>query len=284
MLGLDQPRQLPLGQVDLAHVARDHALAAEADAGEEHLHLLGRGVLRLVEDHKGVVQGAPAHEGQGCNFERVALEGLGDAVRPHEVVERVVQGTQVGVNLLRQVAGQKAQLLAGLHRRAGEDDALHRATLEGVHRAGHRQVGLAGTGRADAEGDVVLGDVVQVHGLVGRARTQVGAPGLQHRRAIGCLLHGSVASEHELHLLRRDRTCRDLVQGLKQLDCALGSGLGAVDLELFVPVGNGDLQPRLNRPQVLVGGAAQVSQAGVVRRGKCVAQDQADNFRNAGPV
>jgi hypothetical protein len=35
---------------------------------------------------------------------------------------------------------------------------------------------------------------------------------------------------------------------------------------------------------VLVGGAAQVSQAGVIGRGKGVAQDQADNFRNAGPV
>ena len=38
------------GDVDLGDVAGDDRLGAEADPGEEHLHLLGRGVLRLVED------------------------------------------------------------------------------------------------------------------------------------------------------------------------------------------------------------------------------------------
>ena len=38
------------GHVDLGDVAGDDDLRPEADAGEEHLHLLGRRVLRLVED------------------------------------------------------------------------------------------------------------------------------------------------------------------------------------------------------------------------------------------
>ena len=41
----------------------------------------------------------------------------------HHVVERVVQRTQVRIDLLLQIAGQKAQLLTGLHRRPREDDA-----------------------------------------------------------------------------------------------------------------------------------------------------------------
>ena len=49
-------------EVGLRDVAGDHDLAAEAEAREEHLHLLGRGVLRLVEDDERVVQRAPAHE------------------------------------------------------------------------------------------------------------------------------------------------------------------------------------------------------------------------------
>ena len=51
----------------------------------------------------------------------------------HEVVERVVERAQVRVDLLREVAGQEAQLLARLHRRAREHDALHRVALE-AHR------------------------------------------------------------------------------------------------------------------------------------------------------
>src|SRR5687767_2321233 len=41
-LGVDQPAQLLLGQIDLAHVACYHRLGAEADAREKHLHLLDR--------------------------------------------------------------------------------------------------------------------------------------------------------------------------------------------------------------------------------------------------
>src|SRR5207253_5017019 len=49
-------------QVDLGDVAGDDRPRPEADAGEEHLHLLGRGVLRLVEDDEAVVQGVVGRE------------------------------------------------------------------------------------------------------------------------------------------------------------------------------------------------------------------------------
>ena len=39
---LEQARALPARQVDLRDVAGDHRLGVEAEAGEEHLHLLAR--------------------------------------------------------------------------------------------------------------------------------------------------------------------------------------------------------------------------------------------------
>src|SRR5207244_12113660 len=50
---LDQAALLPAREIDLRDVAVDHRLGAEADARQEHLHLLGRRVLRLVQDDEG---------------------------------------------------------------------------------------------------------------------------------------------------------------------------------------------------------------------------------------
>src|SRR6478752_8501592 len=51
-----EPADLADRQVDLGHVAGHHDPRAEAEPGEEHLHLLGRRVLRLVQDDERVVQ------------------------------------------------------------------------------------------------------------------------------------------------------------------------------------------------------------------------------------
>src|SRR5687768_6776680 len=40
----DEAALLSAREVDLRHVSVHHGLGAEADAGQEHLHLLGRGV------------------------------------------------------------------------------------------------------------------------------------------------------------------------------------------------------------------------------------------------
>ena len=72
-----------------------------------------------------------------------------------QVVERVVERPQVGVDLLLQVAGQEAELLPRLDRGPGEDDAAHLAVEQAGDGLGHRQVGLAGSRGADAEDHVV---------------------------------------------------------------------------------------------------------------------------------
>ena len=180
----DQPAAAA-GHVDLGGVAGDDRLGAEADAGEEHLHLLGRGVLRLVEDDEAVVERAAAHEGQRRHLDRLALEQALRALGLDHVVERVVERAQVGVDLGHQVAGQEAEPLAGLDRRAGEDDALDLLGLQRLHGHGHGQPALAGAGRAEAEGDDVLADGVDVALLAARSWAAPCGPRADRRTSCG---------------------------------------------------------------------------------------------------
>src|SRR5260221_10054563 len=52
------------------HVARDDRFGPEAEPREEHLHLLGGRVLRLVEDDERVVQRPSAHERERRHLHR----------------------------------------------------------------------------------------------------------------------------------------------------------------------------------------------------------------------
>ena len=179
-----EPALLPAREVDLRDVAGDHRLGAEADAGQEHLHLLGRRVLRLVEDDERVVERAAAHVGERRDLDRAALEELPGLVEAEEVVQRVVERPQIGIDFLREIAGQEAQALARLDRGPHEHEALDRVALERVDGAGDGEVRLAGARGADAERDVVLLDVLQVERLVRRAAVQIGAARAQERRGL----------------------------------------------------------------------------------------------------
>src|SRR5262249_61561275 len=83
---LDQAGCLLARQVDLGHVPGHDHLRAEAEPGQEHLHLFRRRVLCLVEDHEAVVEGAPAHEGKRSHLDRAALHVGVESLRIHRVV------------------------------------------------------------------------------------------------------------------------------------------------------------------------------------------------------
>ena len=89
-----------------------------AHAGEEHLHLRRRGVLRLVEDDVGAAQRPAAHVGQGRDLDLAGLDPLLQLALGQHVLQRVVERPHVGIDLLLEVARQEAQALAGLDRRA----------------------------------------------------------------------------------------------------------------------------------------------------------------------
>ena len=83
-----QAGDLAMREIHLGDVAGDHDLGAKAQAGEEHLHLRGRGVLGLIKDDKRIVQCAAAHIGQRSDLDDAGLHEL----RDHLWIEHVPQG------------------------------------------------------------------------------------------------------------------------------------------------------------------------------------------------
>ena len=81
-----------------------------------------------------MVERAAAHVGERRDFDVALLEQAANLVETHQVVECVVERPQIGIDLLRQIAGQEAEAFAGFDRRPGENDALHLVALEGIDR------------------------------------------------------------------------------------------------------------------------------------------------------
>ena len=151
VLHLDQPGRLLARQVDLRHVAGDDDLRAEAEAGEEHLHLLRRGVLRLVEDDEAVVERASAHEGERRDLDGPALHVRVQLLGIHHVVERVEERAHVRVDLREQSPGRKPSRSPASTGGPREDDAADLPLGERGDREGDREVRLACARRADPE-------------------------------------------------------------------------------------------------------------------------------------
>ena len=224
-----------LGQVDLGDVTGDDDLRAEAEPGEEHLHLLGRGVLRLVEDDERVVERAAAHERERRDLDGAPLHEPGHDLGIEHVVERVVERAEVRVDLGEDVAGQEAEALPGLDRGPGEDDPVDLLRLQRLHRERDREVALAGAGGTDPERDRVRADRVDVALLARGLRVHRLAAaqhlGVEHlARALVGLQHVDAAA---------DAFAVERVPGLEQRDELLEEATDAFGLDLVA--GDGDL-------------------------------------------
>ena len=93
----------------------------------------------------------PRMKASGAISISVDLQGALDDARVHQIVERVVDRPQIGIDFFAHVAGQKAEPLAGLDRRPRQHDAIDFLALEQLHGIGHRKPGLAGAGGAGRE-------------------------------------------------------------------------------------------------------------------------------------
>ena len=257
-------------QIDLGDVAGDHRDRAEADAGQEHLHLLDRGVLRFVQNHVRVVEGTAAHIRQWRDLDHVALDQLGHLLEAEHFVQGVVQRAQIRVDFLRQVAGQEAEFLAGLHRRAHQQQTLHAVRLQRLDRAGHRQISLAGAGRAHAEIDVVAGDRVQVARLVCAAALDHAAldPDRHLLGAFGRRLGDRVdAGFSQVQVDPRAGQRFVFGGGVQRAQHLLGGpgrSVFADHLENAAAVVDLHAEPQFDLPQVLVERPAQIGEAGIV--------------------
>ena len=138
-------------QIHLRRIAGDDHARALAEPGQEHFHLHGCRVLRFVEQDAGIGQRAPAHEGERRDFDHAGLHAALDHARVHEIVQRVEDRAQIGIDLFAHVAGQEAEPLARLDRRARKDQPLDDALLEQRDGIADREPGLAGSGRPFGE-------------------------------------------------------------------------------------------------------------------------------------
>src|SRR6185312_9626907 len=76
------------------------------------------------------------------------------------LVQSVIEGAQIGCELLLHVTGQEAEAFAGLDRRTGKHDAAHLVLLEGFDGFGYGDVGFAGSRRPQRQHDGTLFDGV----------------------------------------------------------------------------------------------------------------------------
>ena len=87
----------------------------------------------------------------------------------HEVVERVIDRAQIGIDLVAHVAGQEAEPLASLDRRARQHQALDQTLLEERDGMADRKPGLAGAGGTFGENQFMLAQRSEIVVLRGAA-------------------------------------------------------------------------------------------------------------------
>ena len=150
------PDVAPDGQVDLRGIAIDGHAASLAEPRQKHLHLLRRGVLGLIQDDEGIPERAAAHERQRCDFDGSVGQAARNELVRRDVIERIIERAEIGIDLLLHVAGKEAQALARLNGRTRQDDAIDFAGSQRRSGGGDRQIGLAGSRRAGADDQIVL--------------------------------------------------------------------------------------------------------------------------------
>ena len=114
-------------------------------------------------------QRAPAHEGERRDLDLTALQRTLDDAGVHQVVERVVDRAQIGIDLFAHVAGA-SKPFAGFHCRPRQDTAVDFLALEHLYGLRDRQPGLAGAGRSGAEHQRVAFERANIAVLRGGAR------------------------------------------------------------------------------------------------------------------
>jgi hypothetical protein len=268
---LDQTAGLVRGQVGLRDVARHDRLALEAEPRQEHLHLLARRVLRLVEDHEGVVQGAAAHEGERRHLDHAALHQPHRLLEVHHVAERVVERPQIGIHLLGHRAGEIAELLARLDGRTRQHHARDLVAVQRRDRHRHREIGLAGAGRPDCEHHVALAhqvDVVALRQGLGAdapARADVGEHVLVDVAQIRLRL-GREHADRLLHVARADRVAaaQHAVQLLEHAARHVDLRLRPDETHLVAARARVDAELSLEDAQVPIAFAVESGRSGVV--------------------
>src|SRR6266480_1630127 len=133
-------------QIDLGHIAGNHAFGTRTDAREQHEHLLHGRVLRFIENHERVVQSATAHISERRYFDCLPRNRTLDLAR------------------------QKSKRFARFHRRSTQNNSTDLVLLQRGHGHCDREISFPGAGWSDPENDVVFVDRLHVIPLPGGTR------------------------------------------------------------------------------------------------------------------
>ena len=161
----EHARMVPAGQglfdarVDWTDRAHFYAIAARqmrrvlVNHGEAHRAAKrGGGVVPLSLDEALDVAGSGSAE--VSDLDDALLHEVGHFFETHHIMQRVIKRAQVGIDLFRQVTGQKAQRFPGFNCWPGQYDAADSSLGQCGHRHGHREIRFPGTGRTDSENDI----------------------------------------------------------------------------------------------------------------------------------
>ena len=119
---------------------------------------------------KGLSSSKRRRQVEESDFDDVFIHELLQLIRLQEIVQRVVKGPQVGEDFFLQVAGQESKSLPCFDGWPCENEPFHFLLLEGGNGGCHCEVGLACSSRADAKGDVVGLDRLDIGFLSSGAR------------------------------------------------------------------------------------------------------------------
>ena len=199
---MDQPAFPSDGKINLCNVAGYHHVGPEPEAGQNHFHLLRRGVLRFIQNDERTVQGTPPHVRQRRHFNGTPFQIFLRCIAAQHIKQRIIQRTQVRIHLFLQIPRQEAQLFPGLHGRTGQDDPLHFPFLQRCNRHGHSQIRLARAGGTDAECDEIIFDGADIIPLPQRFGLNLMAPpGDDQRFRIHIVQLGHRATLHHINAI-----------------------------------------------------------------------------------
>ena len=147
----------------MRQVAHADDLGAGAGAGDQGLHLLGRQILRLVDHHVLVQEGAPAHEVHALDLDLAADQLVGGRAAPFACAglgfsqhfQVVIQRTHPGAHFFFLGPRQEANVFANTHGGAGHNDFAVTAVVQHLGQARCQgQQGFA-SARGAGEGDEI---------------------------------------------------------------------------------------------------------------------------------
>ena len=125
-------------KVDLAGIPVDNHLGIKTKTGQKHLHLHDGGILRFIENDKGIVQGPPPHIGQRRYLDNLALHHPSCLVLPQDLVKSIIDRTEIRVYFFFEISWKETKALSGFYSWTSQNNALDLTTLEGGHGQGHR--------------------------------------------------------------------------------------------------------------------------------------------------